>query len=126
MLNYSLEGIDRHALKYIEYGVSHGRQQILSHYAQQLEEGELEQLAGVCEGMSGRDLRDVCEQAERKTASQVRGFSTCNCFNSHAFCYQPNQVGKPADNLHSGQLAEILMAVGILFQCIRCLQLQEA
>ena len=48
-----------------------GRQQILKIYAQQLSQGDLEQLAEACEGMSGRDLRDICEQAERKTASKV-------------------------------------------------------
>lgn len=43
----------------------------MSLYAQQLEGEELQKLAAACEGMSGRDLRDVCEQAERRTASQV-------------------------------------------------------
>ena len=47
------------------------RQQILSLYAQQLEGEELHKVAAACEGMSGRDLRDICEQAERRTASQV-------------------------------------------------------
>lgn len=47
------------------------RQQILSLYAQQLDKEELQKLAAACESMSGRDLRDVCEQAERRTASQV-------------------------------------------------------
>lgn len=51
------------------------RQQILSLYAQQLDMEELQKLAAACESMSGRDLRDVCEQAERRTASQVQHIS---------------------------------------------------
>ena len=54
-----------------------GRQQILKIYAQQLSQGDLEKLAEACEGMSGRDLRDICEQAERKTASKVLLPSVC-------------------------------------------------
>ena len=47
------------------------RQQILAQYAQQLSEEDLEKLANASRGMSGRDLRDICEAAERKVASKV-------------------------------------------------------
>ena len=47
------------------------RAQILSQYARHLSKGELEQLAAATSGMSGRDLRDVCEQAERRWASKI-------------------------------------------------------
>ena len=47
------------------------RVQILKQYAQQLSHAELLELAEACPNMSGRDLRDVCESAERQIASQV-------------------------------------------------------
>lgn len=45
------------------------RKQIFSRYAKQLSEAELEQLASMSEGMSGRDIRDSCEIAERAWVS---------------------------------------------------------
>lgn len=48
------------------------RQKILAQYAQQLSDKNLATLSEVCLGMSGRDLRDVCESAERRVASKVR------------------------------------------------------
>ena len=47
-------------------------QEILRTYAQQLGDGDLEKLAAATPGMSGRDLRDVAEQAERRWASKAR------------------------------------------------------
>lgn len=49
------------------------RQQILKQYAQHLTDADLAALAGRTGGMSGRDLRDVCEHTERRWASKVRG-----------------------------------------------------
>jgi len=48
------------------------RQEILQTYAQQLSGDDLEKLAAATPGMSGRDLRDVAEQAERRWASKAR------------------------------------------------------
>lgn len=48
-----------------------GRQQILEQYAQHLSMEELHQLASLTSGCSGRDLRDLCEQAERHWAAKV-------------------------------------------------------
>ncbi len=48
------------------------RHMILKQYAQQLSDPELKQLAERTGGMSGRDLRDVCEHTERRWASKVR------------------------------------------------------
>ena len=48
-----------------------GRQQILEQYAQHLSAEELHQLASLTSGCSGRDLRDLCEQAERHWAAKV-------------------------------------------------------
>ncbi|KAG2449715.1 hypothetical protein HYH02_005242 [Chlamydomonas schloesseri] len=47
------------------------RKLILKQYAQQLSDGELGQLAERTPGMSGRDLRDVCEHTERRWASKI-------------------------------------------------------
>ncbi|KAL2630020.1 hypothetical protein R1flu_014706 [Riccia fluitans] len=47
------------------------RQDIAAQYAQHLTATELASLAAVSEGMSGRDLLDVCQQAERKWASKI-------------------------------------------------------
>ncbi|KAL4628275.1 hypothetical protein ACB092_05G225500 [Castanea dentata] len=47
------------------------RQAIVAQYAKQLTEPELEEVARVTEGMSGRDIRDFCQQAERSWASKV-------------------------------------------------------
>lgn len=50
------------------------RSAILRLYAQHLLPAEREQLAAVADGASGRDLRDVCEAAERTWAARrVRG-----------------------------------------------------
>lgn len=48
------------------------RRQILRQYARHLPEVAITQLAADAEGMSGRDLRDVAEQAERRWASKAR------------------------------------------------------
>ena len=48
------------------------RRQILRQYARHLPEAAVTQLAADAEGMSGRDLRDVAEQAERRWASKAR------------------------------------------------------
>jgi len=44
----------------------------LQTYAQQLSGDDLENLAAATPGKSGRDLRDVAEQAERRWASKAR------------------------------------------------------
>ena len=50
------------------------RAAILALYAQQLTDAERAELAAASDGASGRDLRDVCEAAERKWAARrVRG-----------------------------------------------------
>ncbi|KAK9151581.1 hypothetical protein Syun_009890 [Stephania yunnanensis] len=50
------------------------RQEIVAQYAKHLAKSELAQLAVVTDEMSGRDIRDVCQQAERRWASKlIRG-----------------------------------------------------
>lgn len=46
------------------------RKEIFSRYAKQLTDDELQQLASLSEGMSGRDIRDSCEIAERAWVSR--------------------------------------------------------
>lgn len=48
------------------------RQQIMQQYATHLSEEDIAELAQATEGMSGRDLRDIAEQSERRTASKVK------------------------------------------------------
>ena len=48
------------------------RRQILRQYARHLPESAIAQLAADAKQMSGRDLRDVAEQAERRWASKAR------------------------------------------------------
>ena len=45
------------------------RKAIFGRYAKQLSDAELEQLAELSDGMSGRDIRDSCEIAERAWVS---------------------------------------------------------
>eukprot|EP00850_Spirogloea_muscicola_P016334 SM000131S26764 [mRNA] locus=s131:394868:403223:- [translate_table: standard] len=47
------------------------RAEITAQYAKQLSREELGEVAAACAGMSGRDIRDVCEQAERHWASKL-------------------------------------------------------
>nr|XP_029121938.1 ATPase family AAA domain-containing protein 1-A isoform X3 [Elaeis guineensis] len=47
------------------------REEISAQYAKHLKKSELVQLASATEEMSGRDIRDVCQQAERHWASKV-------------------------------------------------------
>ncbi|KAF3451770.1 hypothetical protein FNV43_RR07866 [Rhamnella rubrinervis] len=55
------------------------RQEIAAKYAKHLTKSELNELATVTEGMSGRDIRDVCQQAERAWASKIiRGQTSKN------------------------------------------------
>ncbi|ONI09866.1 hypothetical protein PRUPE_4G014800 [Prunus persica] len=49
------------------------RKEIAAQYAKHLTESELDELATATEGMSGRDIRDVCQQAERSWASKIIG-----------------------------------------------------
>ncbi|XP_057863249.2 uncharacterized protein LOC131071435 isoform X3 [Cryptomeria japonica] len=50
------------------------REEIVAQYARHLNSPELATLSVATEGMSGRDLRDVCQQAERYWASKlIRG-----------------------------------------------------
>ncbi|KAJ3694906.1 hypothetical protein LUZ60_000283 [Juncus effusus] len=50
------------------------RVEIAAQYAKHLNKNEFFQFASVTEGMSGRDIRDVCQQAERHWASKlIRG-----------------------------------------------------
>ncbi|KAL8130237.1 hypothetical protein V2J09_019392 [Rumex salicifolius] len=54
----------------------YNRVKIASQYAKHLTDSELTEFASSTEGMSGRDIRDICQQAERRWASK------CVC--SHA------------------------------------------
>ncbi|XP_007026191.2 PREDICTED: katanin p60 ATPase-containing subunit A1 isoform X1 [Theobroma cacao] len=55
------------------------RQEIAAQYAKHLTESELIELARVTDEMSGRDIRDACQQAERSWASKlIRGQATKN------------------------------------------------
>lgn len=57
----------------------HNRQQIAAQYAKHLTESELAELARITNEMSGRDIRDACQQAERSWASKlIRGQATNN------------------------------------------------
>ncbi|MCO5550670.1 hypothetical protein L7F22_004160 [Adiantum nelumboides] len=47
------------------------REEIAAQYARHLTPDELTAIAASTEGMSGRDLRDICEQTERRWASEV-------------------------------------------------------
>ncbi|XP_074270186.1 uncharacterized protein LOC141593128 [Silene latifolia] len=47
------------------------RQEIAAQYAKHLTVSELTEFALATEGLSGRDIRDVCQQAERRWASKV-------------------------------------------------------
>ncbi|KAK7245906.1 hypothetical protein RIF29_40760 [Crotalaria pallida] len=49
----------------------HNRQEIASKYAKHLSKPELDELAKVTKNMSGRDIRDICLQAERSWASKI-------------------------------------------------------
>ncbi|CAN1157192.1 Cell division control protein 48 [Linum perenne] len=47
------------------------RQQIIGQYAKHLPKSELERFAALTENLSGRDIKDVCQQAERSWASKI-------------------------------------------------------
>ncbi|XP_065879341.1 uncharacterized protein [Euphorbia lathyris] len=47
------------------------REKIIAQYAKHLTKSETEEFASVIDGMSGRDIRDVCQQAERSWASKI-------------------------------------------------------
>jgi SpoVK/Ycf46/Vps4 family AAA+-type ATPase len=47
------------------------RRDILKTYAKNLKDAELMAVASATPGMAGRDLRDICEQAERKWAAKI-------------------------------------------------------
>ncbi|KAK4788537.1 hypothetical protein SAY86_019856 [Trapa natans] len=47
------------------------RREIAAQYAKHLTEAELAKFAAATQGMSGRDIRDVCQQAERSWASKI-------------------------------------------------------
>ncbi|XP_031394115.1 katanin p60 ATPase-containing subunit A-like 1 [Punica granatum] len=47
------------------------RREIAAQYAKHLTEAELAEFAAATQGMSGRDIRDVCQQAERSWASKI-------------------------------------------------------
>ncbi|KAF3674034.1 meiotic spindle formation protein mei-1 isoform X2 [Capsicum chacoense] len=47
------------------------RQEIAAQYAKHLTDSELSEFARATEGLSGRDMRDVCQQAERHWASKI-------------------------------------------------------
>ncbi|KAI5447143.1 uncharacterized protein LOC127077392 [Lathyrus oleraceus] len=49
----------------------HNRQEIASKYAKHLSKTELDELARATEDMAGRDIRDICLQAERSWASKI-------------------------------------------------------
>lgn len=47
------------------------REAIVAQYAKHLTKSEISELAKATEDMSGRDIRDVCQQAERQWASKI-------------------------------------------------------
>ena len=47
------------------------RELIFKQYAQQLSDSDIQKLAEQTEGMSGRDIRDICESTERSWASRI-------------------------------------------------------
>ena len=47
------------------------RELIFKQYAQQLSDSDIQRLAEQTEGMSGRDIRDICESTERSWASRI-------------------------------------------------------
>ncbi|KAL3521914.1 hypothetical protein ACH5RR_014748 [Cinchona calisaya] len=47
------------------------RQEIAAQYAKHLTKSELAEFANITENMSGRDIRDACQQAERHWASKI-------------------------------------------------------
>ncbi|KAF5728896.1 P-loop containing nucleoside triphosphate hydrolases superfamily protein isoform 1 [Tripterygium wilfordii] len=47
------------------------RQEIAAQYAKHLTKSELEDFAKITEHMSGRDIRDICQQAERSWAAKI-------------------------------------------------------
>ncbi|EEF43805.1 26S proteasome regulatory subunit 7 isoform X1 [Ricinus communis] len=47
------------------------RQEIVAQYAKHLKRSDIEELAKVTDQMSGRDIKDVCQQAERSWASKI-------------------------------------------------------
>lgn len=47
------------------------RRQIMHNYATHLTDDELKELASMTGGLSGRDMRDLAEQTERRWASKV-------------------------------------------------------
>lgn len=49
------------------------RSEILKQYARHLGDAEVLAVAHATPGMAGRDLKDICEQAERRWASKVGG-----------------------------------------------------
>eukprot|EP00963_Diacronema_lutheri_P011720 scaffold1440_cov332-Pavlova_lutheri.AAC.20 len=78
------------------------RSKILVSFARQLNEEEIRRLAGLTEGMSGRDLRDLCENAERRWASKViRGMVTEGTLPSAAE-YEESAVQRRASAPGSG------------------------
>ena len=48
-----------------------GRAEILRQYSRHLGDAELLAVAHATPGLAGRDLKDICEQAERRWASKV-------------------------------------------------------
>lgn len=58
------------------------RQQIMKQYATHLSDEDIAELAGATEGMSGRDLRDIAEQTERRTASKASASHPLYCMSS--------------------------------------------
>lgn len=60
----------------VHFGLPDGvtRSKILRSFAQHLQDRDIDRLSSLTEGMSGRDLRDICENAERRWASKtIRG-----------------------------------------------------
>ncbi|XP_050206297.1 uncharacterized protein LOC126655933 [Mercurialis annua] len=47
------------------------RQEIIAQYAKHLKKSDMEEFAKITDEMSGRDIRDVCQQAERSWASKI-------------------------------------------------------
>lgn len=85
------------------------RADILRQYARHLQDAELLAVAAATPGMAGRDLKDVCEQAERRWASKIiRGqapkgqLPPASEYLDAARQRLREMAGLPGDGLHPG------------------------
>ena len=101
------------------------RKAIFAKYAKQLQDDELQQLASMTDGFSGRDIRDACEQTERQWAAKLirggeegkqlpglREYTTAVCAWRESLLAETHlhtQVGHRAGTMirHSGQMTDV-------------------